>query len=157
MLWSLHHTADGITPFTSTHQQPNEICTLCCQTILTPSTSWKPLVRGSFMTSSTCINEQWTLHLSCGLQVGASQKLACVIDGESLMNDGSALVIFLLLQKIVEGQQVTVGGVSCQALNGVLDLKTCGHSASDDPGGDSVPCVELNVTGCGSQHCCETI
>lgn len=45
-------------------------------------------------------------------QVGASQKLACVIDGESLMNDGSALVIFLLLQKIVEGEPVTVGGVS---------------------------------------------
>jgi NhaP-type Na+/H+ or K+/H+ antiporter len=44
-------------------------------------------------------------------QVGASQKLACVIDGESLMNDGSALVIFLLLQKIVEGESVTVGGV----------------------------------------------
>eukprot|EP00878_Enallax_costatus_P037337 GHUV01042162.1.p1 GENE.GHUV01042162.1~~GHUV01042162.1.p1 ORF type:complete len:355 (+),score=100.67 GHUV01042162.1:663-1727(+) len=43
-------------------------------------------------------------------EVGASQKLACVIDGESLVNDGSALVIFLLLQKIVEGQQVTVAG-----------------------------------------------
>jgi hypothetical protein len=28
------------------------------------------------------------------------------------MNDGSALVIFLLLQKIVEGEPVTVGGVS---------------------------------------------
>jgi hypothetical protein len=28
------------------------------------------------------------------------------------MNDGSALVIFLVLQKIVEGQAVTVGGVS---------------------------------------------
>jgi NhaP-type Na+/H+ or K+/H+ antiporter len=46
------------------------------------------------------------------LQVGASQKIACVIDGESLMNDGSALVIFLVLQKIVEGQAVTIGGVS---------------------------------------------
>jgi NhaP-type Na+/H+ or K+/H+ antiporter len=43
-------------------------------------------------------------------EVGASQKLTCVIDGESLMNDGSALVIFLLLQKIVNGQPVTVGG-----------------------------------------------
>jgi NhaP-type Na+/H+ or K+/H+ antiporter len=50
------------------------------------------------------------------LQVGASQKLACVIDGESLMNDGSALVIFLLLQKIVEGEAVTVGGVSIDLL-----------------------------------------
>lgn len=56
------------------------------------------------------------------LQVGASQKLACVIDGESLMNDGSALVIFLVLQKIVEGQQVTVGGVSHAANPTVLDV-----------------------------------
>lgn len=46
-------------------------------------------------------------------EVGASPQLACVIDGESLVNDGSALVIFLLLQKIVEGEAVTVGGVSC--------------------------------------------
>lgn len=52
----------------------------------------------------------------CFEQVGASQKLACVIDGESLMNDGSALVIFLLLQKIVEGEPVTVGGVSAPAM-----------------------------------------
>jgi hypothetical protein len=28
------------------------------------------------------------------------------------MNDGSALVIFLVLQKIVEGEAVTPGGVS---------------------------------------------
>lgn len=56
------------------------------------------------------VADHGTLH-TC-VQVGASQKLACVIDGESLMNDGSALVIFLVLQKIVEGQPVTVGGVS---------------------------------------------
>ncbi|WIA41790.1 hypothetical protein OEZ86_009122 [Tetradesmus obliquus] len=47
-------------------------------------------------------------------EVGASQKLACVIDGESLMNDGSALVIFLLLQQIVEGEAVTIGGAVAQ-------------------------------------------
>ncbi|KAF8058312.1 NHX8 [Scenedesmus sp. PABB004] len=47
-------------------------------------------------------------------EVGASAKLACVIDGESLMNDGSALVIFLLLQRIVEGEAVTVGGAVAQ-------------------------------------------
>lgn len=45
------------------------------------------------------------------IQVGASAKLACVIDGESLMNDGSALVIFLVLQKMVEGEVVSAGGV----------------------------------------------
>lgn len=57
------------------------------------------------------------------LQVGASQKIACVIDGESLMNDGSALVIFLVLQKIVEGQPVTIGGVSSNIQ----------HSSKDQP------------------------
>jgi hypothetical protein len=46
------------------------------------------------------------------VQVGASKKLACVIDGESLMNDGSALVIFLMLQGLVEGATLTPAGVS---------------------------------------------
>lgn len=36
-------------------------------------------------------------------EVGADEKLASVIDGESLVNDGSALVIFLVLQQIVQG------------------------------------------------------
>ncbi len=36
-------------------------------------------------------------------EVGADKKLASVIDGESLVNDGSALVIFLVLQQIVQG------------------------------------------------------
>ncbi len=45
------------------------------------------------------------------LQVGASPKLASVIDGEALVNDGSALVIFLLLQRTVEGQSLSVAQV----------------------------------------------
>lgn len=36
-------------------------------------------------------------------QVGADEKLSSVIDGESLVNDGSALVIFLVLQQFVQG------------------------------------------------------
>jgi len=52
------------------------------------------------------------LLLLCGLQVGADEKLASVIDGESLVNDGSALVIFLVLQQIVQGASLTVGQVS---------------------------------------------
>lgn len=67
-------------------------------------------------------------------EVGASQKLACVIDGESLMNDGSALVIFLVLQKIVEGQAVTVGGAIAQfcllAVVGMLLGIVCGFLTS---------------------------
>jgi NhaP-type Na+/H+ or K+/H+ antiporter len=36
-------------------------------------------------------------------EVGADARLSSVIDGESLVNDGSALVIFVVLQQIVQG------------------------------------------------------
>eukprot|EP00775_Hariotina_reticulata_P012274 gene12274-12411_t len=65
--------------------------------------------------SAAISQEPHMLRKSWG-QVGASQKLACVIDGESLMNDGSALVIFLLLQDVVEGNPITVGGPSLESL-----------------------------------------
>lgn len=38
--------------------------------------------------------------------MGADEKLASVIDGESLINDGSALVIFNVLQQFVQGAQL---------------------------------------------------
>lgn len=44
--------------------------------------------------------------------MGADAKLANVIDGESLVNDGSALVIFLVLQRFVQGETLTAGQVS---------------------------------------------
>lgn len=69
-------------------------------------------------------------------QVGASQKLASVIDGEGLMNDGSALVIFLLLQKIVEGEVPTVSGVSltaCAATGLSVDQLWKGEGLTVDP------------------------
>jgi NhaP-type Na+/H+ or K+/H+ antiporter len=37
-------------------------------------------------------------------ELGASRKLATLIEGESLFNDGTAYVIFLVLVKMVEGQ-----------------------------------------------------
>jgi NhaP-type Na+/H+ or K+/H+ antiporter len=45
------------------------------------------------------------------MQVGADEKLANVIDGESLVNDGSALVIFLVLQQFVQGANLSGGQV----------------------------------------------
>jgi NhaP-type Na+/H+ or K+/H+ antiporter len=45
-------------------------------------------------------------------QVGADEKLASVIDGESLVNDGSALVIFLVLQQFVQGASLSLGQVN---------------------------------------------
>jgi NhaP-type Na+/H+ or K+/H+ antiporter len=48
-------------------------------------------------------------------QVGADEKLSSVIDGESLVNDGSALVIFLVLQQFVQGASLSAGQVRAQA------------------------------------------
>jgi len=36
-------------------------------------------------------------------ELGASRKLATLIEGESLFNDGTAYVVFLVLLKLVEG------------------------------------------------------
>lgn len=42
-------------------------------------------------------------------ELGASKRLATMIEGESLLNDGTAMVIFLVLIKLVEGEQQTAG------------------------------------------------
>jgi len=36
-------------------------------------------------------------------ELGASKRLATMIEGESLLNDGTAMVIFLVILDIVEG------------------------------------------------------
>ena len=43
--------------------------------------------------------------------LGASRRLATLIEGESLLNDGTAMVVFLVLLDIVEGNKATVGSV----------------------------------------------
>mmetsp|Transcript_5431 Transcript_5431/g.9149 ORF Transcript_5431/g.9149 Transcript_5431/m.9149 type:complete len:461 (+) Transcript_5431:541-1923(+) len=40
-------------------------------------------------------------------ELGASKRLATMIEGESLLNDGTAMVVFLVLQEIVEGNSPT--------------------------------------------------
>ena len=55
---------------------------------------------------------------ACCVQVGADEKLSSVIDGESLVNDGSALVIFLVLQQFVQGASLSVGQVGAGWLAG---------------------------------------
>ena len=40
-------------------------------------------------------------------ELGASKRLATMIEGESLLNDGTAMVIFLVLLDIVEGKETT--------------------------------------------------
>ncbi len=45
-------------------------------------------------------------------EVGASKKLTILVEGESLLNDGAAMVLFLVLLKIAEGNEPTIGGVT---------------------------------------------
>ena len=44
-------------------------------------------------------------------ELGASKRLATMIEGESLLNDGTAMVVFLVLLDIVEGNPATFWGV----------------------------------------------
>ena len=41
-------------------------------------------------------------------ELGASRRLATMIEGESLLNDGTAMVVFLVLIDIVKGVELTV-------------------------------------------------
>jgi NhaP-type Na+/H+ or K+/H+ antiporter len=50
----------------------------------------------------------------CFLQLGADEKLSSLIDAESLVNDGSAFSIFLVLQGIVGGKWLSANEVSAQ-------------------------------------------
>lgn len=45
-------------------------------------------------------------------EVGADKKLNTLIEGESLLNDGTAMVAFLIFLGIAEGKEATAGGVT---------------------------------------------
>ena len=44
-------------------------------------------------------------------ELGASRRLATLIEGESLLNDGTAMVVFLVILDIVKGKELTVGDI----------------------------------------------
>ncbi|KAM0936277.1 putative cyclic nucleotide-binding domain, cation/H+ exchanger, rmlC-like jelly roll [Dioscorea sansibarensis] len=44
-------------------------------------------------------------------ELGASKKLNTIIEGESLMNDGTAIVVYQLFYKMVIGESLNVGGI----------------------------------------------
>ncbi|KAJ8635853.1 hypothetical protein MRB53_010120 [Persea americana] len=44
-------------------------------------------------------------------ELGASKKLSTIIEGESLMNDGTAIVVFQLFYKMVLGRSFTAGAI----------------------------------------------
>lgn len=39
-------------------------------------------------------------------ELGVSKRISTLIEGESLLNDGTALVLFLVLQEMVEGEDL---------------------------------------------------
>merc|ERR1719236_392026 len=45
--------------------------------------------------------------------LGVSPRLIMLISGESLLNDGTAMVLFILFMKISEGATVTLPDVGC--------------------------------------------
>ena len=45
-------------------------------------------------------------------ELGASRRLATLIEGESLLNDGTAMVLFLVLFDIVEGKETNAGEIT---------------------------------------------
>jgi len=42
-------------------------------------------------------------------ELGASKRLATLIEGESLLNDATAVVILMIATKMAEGEDITVG------------------------------------------------
>ena len=44
-------------------------------------------------------------------ELGASKRLSTMIEGESLLNDGTAMVVFLVVLDIVEGEEYSVGEI----------------------------------------------
>ena len=69
--------------------------------------SWsESLLFGAMLSATDPVAVVAVLH-----EVGADKKLSSVIDGESLVNDGSALVIFLVLQQFVQGNTLDAGEI----------------------------------------------
>lgn len=49
------------------------------------------------------------IYLYFQKELGASKTLSTLIEGESLVNDGSAMVLFEVILKACEGESVTFG------------------------------------------------
>lgn len=44
-------------------------------------------------------------------ELGASKRLSTLIEGESLLNDGTAMVVFLVIQDIAHGEEMGIGQI----------------------------------------------
>ncbi|XP_078171756.1 sodium proton exchanger, putative (NHX7) (SOS1) [Carex rostrata] len=76
-------------------------------------------------------------------ELGASKKLSTIIEGESLMNDGTAIVVYQLFYKMVLGQsfsvgdiikflsQVTLGAVAMGLAFGIVSVLWLGYIFND--------------------------
>jgi NhaP-type Na+/H+ or K+/H+ antiporter len=50
-------------------------------------------------------------------ELGASKKISTMIEGESLLNDGTAMVVFFVLLDMVEGNEASAGDILLTFLN----------------------------------------
>ncbi|KAF6265731.1 Sodium/hydrogen exchanger family-domain-containing protein [Scenedesmus sp. NREL 46B-D3] len=81
---------------------------LCAKYFFPYGWTWpQALLFGAMLSATDPVAVVAVLH-----EVGADEKLASVIDGESLVNDGSALVIFLVLQQFVQGASLSAGQIA---------------------------------------------
>jgi NhaP-type Na+/H+ or K+/H+ antiporter len=45
-------------------------------------------------------------------ELGVTVRISTLIEGESLLNDGTALVLFIVLEKMVQGDQLSIGEIA---------------------------------------------
>ena len=70
----------------------------------------------------------WRVHVCMVVQVGAEKELRTVIEGESLFNDGSAYVLFLLFRVSLHGCHRYASNCQNLALHGYhLYIYSCQH------------------------------
>lgn len=62
-------------------------------------------------------------------ELGASKRLSTLIEGESLLNDGTAMVVFLVIRDIAHGEEATVGSIALKFCRLSILGPICGVAA----------------------------
>jgi len=80
---------------------------ICLKYLLYTELDWWPcLMMGSIVSATDPVAVVALLK-----SLGASKKFQTIIEGESLLNDGTAMVFFILFAKLTKGESYTINGV----------------------------------------------
>ncbi|KAF6258311.1 Cation/H+ exchanger [Scenedesmus sp. NREL 46B-D3] len=91
---------------------------LCAKYVFPYGWNWpEALLFGAMLSATDPVAVLAVLH-----KCSADEKLSSVIDGEALINDGSALGMFLVLQPFVQGARLTAG----QMVVSILEMSLLG-------------------------------